>query len=85
MAWTILVEGHQRNILIKYIKIGPVISDKKRFKIFYIDLLGKTPCPWRPLFWPVMKEIVLQNYIEIGPVVSDKKVFQAFKIDIEGK
>ena len=51
MAWTILVEGHQRNILTKYIKIGPVISDKKRFKIFYIDLLGKNALPMAAPFF----------------------------------
>ena len=38
-AWTILVEGHQRNIPTKlYIKIGPLVYDENIFKVFYIDI-----------------------------------------------
>ena len=34
-----------------YIEIGPVVSDKKIFKVFYIDYIGKiSPAPWRPCF-----------------------------------
>ena len=34
-----------------YIEIGPVVSDKKIFKIFYTDYMGKiSPAPWRPGF-----------------------------------
>ena len=41
-AWTILVEGHQRNISAQnYIEIGPVVSEKKIFKVFYTDIQGK--------------------------------------------
>ena len=50
--WTGLVEGHQRNISPNYIEIGPLVSDKKIFKVFYIDILWKiSPAPWRPGFW----------------------------------
>ena len=32
-----------------YIEIGQVVSDKKIFKVFYIDYIGKiSPAPWRP-------------------------------------
>ena len=34
-----------------YIEIGPVLSDMKIFKVFYIDIQGKkSPTPWRPWF-----------------------------------
>ena len=34
-----------------YIEIGLVVSDKKSFKVFYIDYIGKiSPAPWRPCF-----------------------------------
>ena len=35
-----------------YIEIGPSVSDKKIFKVFYIDTyIGKiSPAPWRPCF-----------------------------------
>ena len=35
-----------------YIEIGPVVSDKKIFKVFYTDIyIGKlSPAPWRPCF-----------------------------------
>ena len=35
---TILVEGHQGNILPSYIEISLVVYDKKSFKAFYIDI-----------------------------------------------
>ena len=39
MSWTILVEDHHRNIFLQnYIEIDPVVSDKKIFKDFYIDI-----------------------------------------------
>ena len=32
-------------------EIGPVVSDKKIFKVFYIVNIGKiSPAPWRPCF-----------------------------------
>ena len=34
----ILIEGHQGNIFAKFIEIGHVVSDKKIFKLFYIDV-----------------------------------------------
>ena len=37
-AWTNLVEGHQMNIPPSYIEIRSVISDKKIFKVFYLDI-----------------------------------------------
>ena len=35
-----------------YIEIGPLVSAKKIFKVFYIDTyIGKiSPAPWRPCF-----------------------------------
>ena len=74
-----------------------MVSDKKIFKVFYIDNIGKiSPTPWRPCFLTnpngssnlgkgSPKEHFLQNYMEIGPVVSDKKIFKVFYIDIKGK
>ena len=42
IAWTILVEGHQGNISAKFFfEIGPVVSGKKIFKIFYTDIQRK--------------------------------------------
>ena len=38
MAWTILVEGYKRNIPAMLYEIGPVLSDKKIIKVFYIDM-----------------------------------------------
>ena len=33
------------------LELGPVVSDKKIFKVFYIDNIGKiSPAPWRPCF-----------------------------------
>ena len=77
-----------------YIEMSPVVSDKKIFKVFYIDYIGKiSPAPWRPCFLTnpyglnnlgreSPTEHFLQNYIEIGPVVSDKKIFKVYYIDI---
>ena len=62
MAWTILVEDHQRNIFQNYIEIGPVVSDKI-FKFFYIDIRGKQAMPpgghvfWRiQMAWIILVE-----------------------------
>ena len=67
-----------------------MVSDKKIFKVFYIDNIGKiSPAPWWPCFLTnpnglnnlgrgSPKEPFLTNYIEIGPVVSDKKIFKSF-------
>ena len=54
MAWTIFVEGHQRNIkgtfLMNYIAINLVFSHNKISKVFFIDKIGnispthKLPC-----------------------------------------
>ena len=41
IAWTILAQGHQSNILPSNIEIGQVVSEKKNFKIFYTDIYGK--------------------------------------------
>ena len=61
-AGIFLVEGHQGNIFAKlrvtkgtflpcYIEIGPVVSDNKIFKVYYIDIIGKiSPAPLRPCF-----------------------------------
>ena len=65
-------------------EIGPVVSDKKIFKVFYIVYIGKlSPAPLAAMFFDkskwleqswyrITKGIFLQNYIAIGPVVSDK-------------
>ena len=70
-----------------YNEIGPVVSDKKIFQVFYKDTYGKiSPTLWWPCFYDkfkwleqswyrITKGIFLQNYIAIGPVVSDKKIF----------
>ena len=79
-----------------YIEIGPLVSDKKIFKVFYIDTnIGKiSPAPWRPCF--LTNPNGLNNlgrgspkehfckiiYMEIGPVVWDKMIFTFFYIDI---
>ena len=67
-----------------------MVSDKKIFKVFYIDNIGKiSPAPWQPCFLTnpnglnnlgrgLPKGTFLQNYMEIGPVVSDKKIFLSF-------
>ena len=53
MAWTILAEDHQRNIF-AYIEFEPVVSDKKIFKVFYIDIYGKkAPPPGGHNFWRI--------------------------------
>ena len=38
MVWTILVEDHKKNILQNYMEIGPMVSDKKIFTFFNIDI-----------------------------------------------
>ena len=71
-----------------------MVSDKKIFKVFYIDIYREDkPCPlvamvfdeskWLEQSWKsITKGTFLQHYIEIGPVVSDKKIFKVFYIDI---
>ena len=47
-SWQRITEG---TFLQNYIEIGPVVSDKKIFKVFYIDNMGKiSPAPWQPCF-----------------------------------
>ena len=68
---------------------------RKIFKVFYIDISGKTsPALWRPCF--LTNRDSLDNlsrglqkkhschviFKKIGPVVSDKKIFKVFYIDI---
>ena len=37
-----------------YIEIGPVVSDKKIFKVFYIDNIGQiSPAPGGHVFWRI--------------------------------
>ena len=51
MAWTIFLGDHQRNIFAKLYWNRSSESDKKIFKVFYIDYIGKiSPAPWRPWF-----------------------------------
>ena len=71
-----------------------MVSDKKIFKVFYIDIYRENkPRPLADMFfdqskcleqswWRITKETFLQNYMEIGPVVSDKKIFKVFYTDI---
>ena len=76
-----------------YIEIGPMVSAKTIFKVFYIDTyIGKiSPAPCRPCFLTnpnglnnlgtgSPKKTFLQNYMEIGPVVWDKIIFTFFYI-----
>ena len=35
----------KETFLQNYIEVGPVVSDKKIFKVFYIDILGKLALP----------------------------------------
>ena len=77
-----------------YIEIGPLVSDEKIFKVFYIDTYRENKhCPLAAMFFDeskwleqswqrITKGTFLQNYMEIGPVVSDKKIFTFFYIDI---
>ena len=69
--------------------MGSVVSDKKIFKVFYIDIGEKKPRPLAAMFfdeskwleqswWRIIKGTFPQNYIEIGSVVSDKKIFKVF-------
>ena len=47
-SWLRVTKG---TFLQNYIEIGPVVSGKKIFKVFYIDYIGKIrPAPWRPCF-----------------------------------
>ena len=74
-------------------EIGPVVSDKKIFKVFYTDISENKPRPLAAMFFDkskwleqswyrITKGTFLQNYMEIGPVVSDKKIFKLFYTDI---
>ena len=76
-----------------YMEIGPLDSDKKIFKVFYIDIWENKPRPLASMFFDeskwleqscnrITKGTFLQNYIEIGLVVSDKKIFKVFYINI---
>ena len=38
IIWTIVLESHQGNIFAMYNEIGPMVSDKKSFKVFYTDI-----------------------------------------------
>ena len=41
----------KETFLQNYMEIGPVVSDKKIFKVFYTDNIVKiSPAPWRPCF-----------------------------------
>ena len=47
-SWYRITQG---TFLQNNIEIGPVVSDKKIFKVFYIDYIGKiSPAPWWPCF-----------------------------------
>ena len=75
-------------------EIGPVVSDKKIFKVFYTDIYSENkPRPLAAMFFDeskwleqswyrITKGTFLQNYMEILPVVLDKKIFKFFYIDI---
>ena len=81
-----------------YIEICPVVSDKKIFKVFYIDYIGKiSPAPWRPCF--LTNPNVLNNLGRGSPKEhfckiilksvqwfrTRKKIFKVFYIDYIGK
>ena len=61
-AWTILVEGYQRNILPNYIEIGPVIFDEKFFVSF--GYYGNQNPAWIPDLWIIFS----QYHTRIFPV-----------------
>ena len=74
-------------------EIGPVVSDKKIFKVSLQIYRENKPRPLAAMFFDkskwleqsckrITKETFLQNYMEIGPVVSDKKIFKVFYTDI---
>ena len=76
-----------------YTEMGPVVSDKKIFKKFYIDIQENKPGPlaaaifldkscWlEQSWWRITKETFLLNHIDICQVVSPKKIFKKFYID----
>ena len=75
-----------------YIEIGPVVLDKKIFKVFYIDILGKQALPPGGHVF-LTNPNGLNNLgrgspnehfckITWSPAVSDKKIFKVFYIDI---
>ena len=54
MAWTILVGDTEETFLQDYIEIDPMVSDKKIFKVFYIDIEEKlAPTPGGHVFWRI--------------------------------
>ena len=76
-----------------YIEIGPLVSAKRIFKVFYIDTYNREnkPCPLAAMFFDkskrleqswkrITKRTFLQNYMEIGPVVWDEMIFTFFYI-----
>ena len=40
----------KETFLQNYMEIGPVVSDKKIFKVFYTDIVKISPAPWQPCF-----------------------------------
>ena len=86
-SWKRVTKG---TFLPSYIGIGPVVSDKKIFKVFYI---ATEPYPLMAMFfdeswqleqawWRVTKGTFLPSYIEICSVVSDKKILKVFYFEI---
>ena len=79
MAWTILVEGHQRNIS----DVTDLTPKSKKAQPLSHDFW------WIMMTWIKLEEghqeTFLQNYTEIGKVASDKKIFKVFHINILGK
>ena len=74
--------------------IGPVVSDKKIFKVSIQIYRENKRRPLAAMFFDESKwleqsckrittETFLQNYMEISPVVSDKKIFKVFYTDIQ--
>ena len=54
ITWTILVKGQKERFLPSINEIGPVVSDKKIFKVFYIYRENK-PRPLAAMFfWQIM-------------------------------
>ena len=50
ITWTILVKGQKERFLPSINEIGPVVSDKKIFKVFYIYRENK-PRPLAAMFF----------------------------------
>ena len=68
-----------------------MVSDKKIFKVFYLDIEGKqAPTTSRHVFWQIRIAWTFlveghQSIIEIGQEVFDKKHFKVFYTDIYWK